>query len=129
MRKFRCEGFPEAREIAWLRSGFHAVWREHPSLVEHGPPPDVLDEDDAIGEPEADGDPAPLGVAPRVLRAKHLPKAAFTAASTIPFKPRVSGIYHSQSAFTIHRVPRLALYGYGCGAKRDSRRFARLPFR
>ena len=96
MRKFRNEGFPDAREIAWLRSGFHAVWREHPSLVEHGPPLDLYDEDDATGEPETDGDPAPLGgIAPtsaatRVLRAKHLPKAAFTAASTIPFKPRVS---------------------------------------
>ena len=68
-----------------------------------------LDEDDAIGEPEADGDPAPLGVAPRVLRAKHLPKAAFTAASTIPFKPRVSGIYDSQSAIAFHVWPSTAM--------------------
>nr|VWO97500.1 Phospholipid-transporting ATPase (EC [Ganoderma boninense] len=90
MRKFRNEGFPASKEIAWLRNGFHAVWREHPSIVEHGPPPDVFDEDEAIGEPEPDGDPAPLGQgAPsRVLRAKHLPQAAFTSASTIPFKPR-----------------------------------------
>ena len=128
MRKFRCEGFPEAREIAWLRSGFHAVWREHPSLVEHGPPPDVLDEDDAIGEPEADGDPAPLGVAPRVLRAKHLPKAAFTAASTIPFKPRVSGIYNSQSAFTTSRIPRLASYGDGYVCEKGFSPFRETPF-
>nr|QDK64586.1 tyrosine protein phosphatase PTP3 [Ganoderma lucidum] len=94
MRKFRNEGFPDTREIAWLRSGFHAVWREHPSLVEHGPPPDAFDEDDATGEPETDGDPAPLGrmasnsATTRVLRAKHLPKDAFTTASTVPFKPR-----------------------------------------
>ncbi|TBU39645.1 hypothetical protein BD309DRAFT_1022005 [Dichomitus squalens] len=96
MRKFRSEGFPDDREIAWLRSGFHAVWREHPDLVDRRPPSEELDEDEHSGEPETDGDPAPLGMtktmsAPgsaRVLRAKHLPKAAFTSASTIPFRPK-----------------------------------------
>lgn len=100
MRKFRSEGYPAGKEVAWLRGGFHAVWRDHPGLVDQSTPVDEADEDEGQAEPVADGDPAPLGKsAPsaRVLRAKHLPKSAFTSASTISLRPNVS---------TIFRIPR-----------------------
>ena len=96
MRKFRSEGYPAEREVAWLRGGFHAVWREHPGFVEHSAPPDEAEDDEEQAEPEVDGDPAPLGKsisAPglaRVLRAKHLPQSAFTSATTITMRPKVS---------------------------------------
>lgn len=92
MRKFRSEGYPAAREIAWLRGGFHAVWRDSPDLVDRSPPPDELDEDEEQGEPETDGNPALLAKtasasgAFRVLRAKRLPQAAFTSDTTISLR-------------------------------------------
>ncbi|KAI0762245.1 hypothetical protein C8Q74DRAFT_1289079, partial [Fomes fomentarius] len=92
MRKFRSEGYPAAREIAWLRGGFHAVWTDYPDLVDRSPPPDELDEDEEQGEPETDGNPALLAKTAsasgtsRVLRAKHLPQAAFTSATTISLR-------------------------------------------
>ncbi|KAI0073817.1 hypothetical protein K474DRAFT_1567419, partial [Panus rudis PR-1116 ss-1] len=45
LRKFRGEGFE--REVAWLRGGFTAVWREQPGLVTQDPPPPEEDEEDA----------------------------------------------------------------------------------
>ncbi|KAI0762248.1 hypothetical protein C8Q74DRAFT_137813 [Fomes fomentarius] len=92
MRKFRSEGYPAAREIAWLRGGFHAVSRDYPDLVDRSPPSDELDEDEEQGEPEIDGNPALLAKTAsasgtsRVLRAKHLPQAAFTSATTISLR-------------------------------------------
>ena len=91
MRKFRNEGFPAEREIAWLRGGFHAVWRENPDFVDRNPAADDADEEEASGDVETDGDPAPLGgSSARVLRAKQLPESAFTSVSTIALCPRVS---------------------------------------
>ncbi|KAI0638772.1 hypothetical protein C8Q77DRAFT_1151802 [Trametes polyzona] len=92
MRKFRSEGFPPENEVAWLRGGFHAVWRDYPELVSQDPPPEEADEEEA--QVESQSSVAPLGKtmsappAARVLRAKQLPKDAFTSASTIPLRPR-----------------------------------------
>ncbi|RPD56252.1 hypothetical protein L227DRAFT_508776 [Lentinus tigrinus ALCF2SS1-6] len=94
MRKFRSEGYPAEREVAWLRGGFHAVWRDHPDFVDHCAPPDEADEDEEHAEPETDGDPVPLSktmsspATARALRAKHLPKSAFTSATTITMRPK-----------------------------------------
>lgn len=101
MRKFRGEGFPQEREVAWLRGGFHAVWRDYPDLVSEEPPAEEVEEDDMQAEAEA----APMGKtmsappATRALRAKQLPMSAFTSATTIPLRPRV-------------RIPRLLLLQY-----------------
>ncbi|OJT07929.1 Receptor-type tyrosine-protein phosphatase gamma [Trametes pubescens] len=90
MRKFRGEGFPQEREVAWLRGGFHAVWRDYPDLVNDEPPAEEVEDDDA----QAEADAAPLSKtmsappATRALRAKQLPMAAFTSATTIPLRPR-----------------------------------------
>ncbi|KAI0716182.1 hypothetical protein C8T65DRAFT_768879 [Cerioporus squamosus] len=94
MRKFRSEGYPAGREVAWLRGGFNAVWRDHPGFVDRSRPADEADEEEEQAAPETDRDPAPLGKsvsapgsAP-VLRAKHLPKSAFTSVSTISLRPK-----------------------------------------
>ncbi|KAI9062262.1 hypothetical protein FKP32DRAFT_1629712 [Trametes sanguinea] len=94
MRKFRSEGYPADREVAWLRGGFHAVWRDYPEFVDQEPPPEEAEEDETPSEPVAGSMPAPAAksasapIASRVLRAKHLPKAAFTSATTLPLRPR-----------------------------------------
>ncbi|KAI0353203.1 hypothetical protein OH77DRAFT_1522685 [Trametes cingulata] len=94
MRKFRGEGFPPDREVAWLRGGFHAVWKDYPELVDQDVPPEEADEDDVPAEPVSGGSAGLVGKtasAPaeaRALRAKHLPKTAFTLDSTIPMRPR-----------------------------------------
>ncbi|KAH9920557.1 uncharacterized protein BXZ73DRAFT_104682 [Epithele typhae] len=90
MRKFRNEGFPPTRDIAWLRGGFHAAFKESPDMAHTGSPADEGDEDEADVQMETDRDPAPLtALAPaRVLRAKLLPQSAFTSTTTIPIRPR-----------------------------------------
>ncbi|KAI0641211.1 hypothetical protein C8Q79DRAFT_920259 [Trametes meyenii] len=95
MRKFRSEGFPPDREVAWLRGGFHSIWRDHSQFVDHEPPPEEAEEEDeAQAESVADSPAVPMktmsapGTA-RVLRAQQLPKSAFTSATTIPLRPRV----------------------------------------
>ena len=67
LRKFHAEGF--AGELAWVRGGFQAVWREARHLATTDLPPP---EDD-------DPDPASSSGA---LRTSHLPKAAFSLIST-----------------------------------------------
>ncbi|EMD41341.1 hypothetical protein CERSUDRAFT_78993 [Gelatoporia subvermispora B] len=101
MRKFRAEGFPAERQVAWLRGGFHAVVRNRPDLVDTAPVHD--DEGDADEGGGADEAPnigksvsAPAGVSsfapppPRSapLRTKRLPMSAFTHASTL--RPSIS---------------------------------------
>ncbi|GBE78664.1 hypothetical protein SCP_0115550 [Sparassis crispa] len=72
LRKFRAEGFE--KDIAWLRGGLHAVWRERPDLVDSKPLPEEEDE----VPPEINKSL----LAPPVLRTKHLPMSAFTSSST-----------------------------------------------
>ncbi|KAI0329170.1 hypothetical protein GY45DRAFT_919655 [Cubamyces sp. BRFM 1775] len=93
LRKFRSEGFPSDREVAWLRGGFHAVWRDFPEFVDQEQPPEEAEEDESQPEMPVDAGlpmaskmasaPATAGI----LRAK-LPKAAFTSATTLPLRPR-----------------------------------------
>ncbi|TFK83992.1 hypothetical protein K466DRAFT_528028 [Polyporus arcularius HHB13444] len=109
MRKFRSEGYPAGREVAWLRGGFHAVWRDYPGLVDHSTPADETDEDDGQAEPETDGDPAPLGKSVGVLRAKHLPKSAFTSASTISLRPNTCQLPAPVPMQVVPSTPALSL--------------------
>ncbi|KAG1758025.1 hypothetical protein EDB19DRAFT_1623918 [Suillus lakei] len=63
LRKFRAEGF--TGELAWVKGGFQAVWRDarHCATTDHPSP----DEDDLEGTASSGA-----------LRTKHLPKAAFS---------------------------------------------------
>ncbi|KAG2129799.1 hypothetical protein DEU56DRAFT_741211 [Suillus clintonianus] len=67
LRKFRAEGF--TGELAWVKGGFQAVWRDarHCATTDHPSP----DEDDAEGTASSGA-----------LRTKHLPKAAFSLSTT-----------------------------------------------
>ncbi|KAI0659189.1 hypothetical protein C8Q70DRAFT_933571 [Cubamyces menziesii] len=92
LRKFRSEGFPSDREVAWLRGGFHAVWRDFPEFVDQEPPPEEAEDESQPEMPVDAGLPmaSKMASAPAtagVLRAK-LPKAAFTSATTLPLRPR-----------------------------------------
>ncbi|OSX68094.1 hypothetical protein POSPLADRAFT_1108046, partial [Postia placenta MAD-698-R-SB12] len=54
LRKFRAEGFEASKEVAWVRGGFNAIYRERPDLLDRSP---IVDED---GEEEDElGDMAP----------------------------------------------------------------------
>ncbi|RDB29255.1 Receptor-type tyrosine-protein phosphatase gamma [Hypsizygus marmoreus] len=70
LRKFKNDDF--GGELAWLRGGFQAVWRECRDLVETTP--EKQDDDDADEEHG--------GRSTAVLRARHLPMAAFSLSST-----------------------------------------------
>ncbi|KAG1865541.1 hypothetical protein DFJ58DRAFT_655346 [Suillus subalutaceus] len=67
LRKFRAEGF--TGELAWVKGGFQAVWRDarHCATTDHPSP----DEDDPEGSASSGA-----------LRPKHLPKAAFSLSTT-----------------------------------------------
>ncbi|CCM06630.1 uncharacterized protein FIBRA_08910 [Fibroporia radiculosa] len=71
LRKFRAEGFPHAREVAWLRGGFNTVWRERPDLLDHTPPPDDDAEEDELGELLS---PPALTVTPGLVLPSGLPE-------------------------------------------------------
>ncbi|KAH8101595.1 hypothetical protein BXZ70DRAFT_891438 [Cristinia sonorae] len=76
LRKFRTEGY--TRDVAFVKGGFHAVWREMPSLVDTQPPPREDDEDSLPAMTKSASAPS---VAP-ALRTKQLPMSAFTLSST-----------------------------------------------
>ncbi|KAG2160187.1 uncharacterized protein EDB93DRAFT_1074770 [Suillus bovinus] len=67
LRKFRAEGY--TGELAWVKGGFQAVWRDarNCATTDHPSP----DEDDPDGTPSSGA-----------LRTKHLPKAAFSLSTT-----------------------------------------------
>ena len=58
LRKFRAEGFDERRQVAWIKGGFNAVWRDRPDLIDHTPLPDEGEEEDEVTELA----PPPLGL-------------------------------------------------------------------
>lgn len=75
LRKFQNDGFKG--EMAWLRGGFHSVWRERKELVDTSPPaPDAEDDDES-------GEPAPLQAQASILRPRLLSSNAFNLSSTL----------------------------------------------
>ncbi|KAF9478695.1 hypothetical protein BDN70DRAFT_835525 [Pholiota conissans] len=73
LRKFMLDGFHG--ELAWLKGGFHAVWRDRRDIVDALPPTPENDADD-------DDDSHDKSAQPVVLRTRHLPMAAFSLSST-----------------------------------------------
>ncbi|KAF8213729.1 hypothetical protein K438DRAFT_1804548 [Mycena galopus ATCC 62051] len=79
LRKFRADAPNVA--LAWIQGGFQTVWQTRRDLVDAAPPtPETETEDDADDDPDSE----------RVLRAHHLPRAAFALASTTQ-APRRAG--------------------------------------
>lgn len=76
LRKFRNEGY--SRDVAFVKGGFHAIWRDMPSIIDTTPPPRE-DEDDGL--PAMSKSLSAPAAAP-ALRTKHLPMSAFTLSST-----------------------------------------------
>ncbi|KAJ6626987.1 hypothetical protein B0H10DRAFT_1870462 [Mycena sp. CBHHK59/15] len=74
LRKFQAEAPDDTHiDLAWVQGGFQVVWRDRRDLVDTLPPTPETETED-----EEDDDYA----APRVLRAHHLPRAAFALSST-----------------------------------------------
>ena len=72
LRKFNVGGFNG--ELAWVKGGFHAIWRARRDIVDELPP---------TPEPEGDEeDDAHDKTANPVLRPRHLPPGAFLPSST-----------------------------------------------
>lgn len=67
LRKFRNEGY--SRDVAFVKGGFHAVWRDLPAAIDTNPPPR---EDDDDGLP-AMAKSASAPTAAPLLRATQLP--------------------------------------------------------
>lgn len=64
LRKFRAEGY--TGDVAWLKGGIQALWRDYRHLLDQC----------SVSDDEDEGD------SPRFLRARNLPLAAFQQAST-----------------------------------------------
>ncbi|KAF7367404.1 hypothetical protein MSAN_00803000 [Mycena sanguinolenta] len=82
LRKFRADSPSVA--LAWVHGGFQAVWQARRDLVDVVPPtPETETEDDPDDSATipAAGSPGAARATP-VLRAHHLPRAAFALAST-----------------------------------------------
>jgi hypothetical protein len=83
LKKFRNEGYPSEKHLAWLKGGFVSVWRERKDLVVSGPdkahPEEDEDEDDTL-EPLS---PQSTGL----LRPNVLPSSAFNLSSTTSHRP------------------------------------------
>lgn len=76
LRKLKNDGFQG--DLAWLKGGFQAVWREKRDIIDaHPPTPDVENDDD-----DDDAKSSPTQIQSSVLRTHHLPMAAFSLSST-----------------------------------------------
>jgi len=98
LRKFRNEGFPAENELAWLKGGFVAVWRERSDLVVSGPDnSDEDEEDDTLPQMSAFSNTLNPSF---LLRTKNLPMSAFTQTSTTSQRPSGSHIAPAPVAAT-----------------------------
>ena len=84
LKKFRNEGYPSEKHLAWLKGGFVSVWRERKDLVASGPDKAHAEEDD-----EEDDSIEPLSPSQSAgfLRASALPSSAFNLSSTTSHRP------------------------------------------
>lgn len=82
LKKFRHEGYPSERHLAWLKGGFVSVWKERKDLVVSGPDKAQIEEDDEDDTLE----PLPPQ-STGLLRASALPSSAFNLSSTTSHRP------------------------------------------
>ncbi|KAJ7226090.1 hypothetical protein GGX14DRAFT_349051 [Mycena pura] len=76
LRKFRAEAPDCPIALAWVVGGFQAVWAARRDLVDAVPPTPETETDDDMEEAQSSHPRQ------RILRAHHLPRAAFSLAST-----------------------------------------------
>lgn len=83
LKKFRHEGYPSEKHLAWLKGGFVSVWKDRKDLVVSGPDKTQVeeDDDDDILEPLSPSQSTGL------LRACALPSSAFNLSSTTSHLP------------------------------------------
>ncbi|KAJ7771915.1 hypothetical protein DFH07DRAFT_734172 [Mycena maculata] len=89
LRKFRAEAPHSDIPLAWVQGGFQAVWAHRRDCVDIVPPSETeteTEDDDEDDEPDDDRKQ-------KVLRAHHLPRAAFALASTTQAPGPRSGKY------------------------------------
>lgn len=72
LRKFKADGFQG--ELAWLKGGFQAVWKDRRDIVDTNPPEPENDDDDDDHDKSSSQS--------NLLRTRHLPMAAFSLSST-----------------------------------------------
>ncbi|KAJ7924448.1 hypothetical protein B0H13DRAFT_1601582 [Mycena leptocephala] len=97
LRKFRAEAPEAPTALAWVQGGFQAVWALRRDLVDAVPPTPET-------ETETDDDDDHPDPARGVLRAHHLPRAAFALASTTQ-GPRSAGKSASRPFRSTHGIP------------------------
>ena len=83
LKKFRNEGYPSEKHLAWLKGGFVSVWRERKDLVASGPDRAHVEEDDEDDTLE----PLSPSQTTGFLRASALPSSAFNLFSTTSHRP------------------------------------------
>jgi len=84
LKKFRNEGYPSEKHLAWLKGGFVSVWRERKELVVSGPDKSQVEEDD---EEDDILEPLSASQSTGLLRASALPSSAFNLSSTTSHRP------------------------------------------
>lgn len=83
LKKFRHEGYPSEKHLAWLKGGFVSIWKERKDLIVSGP-------DKAQAEEDEDEDDTLEPLSPQstgLLRASALPSSAFNLSSTTSHRP------------------------------------------
>ena len=84
LRKFRNEGYPSEKHLAWLKGGFVSVWSERKDLVVSGPDKALVEEDD---DEDDTLEPLSPSQSSGLLRASALPSSAFNLSSTTSHRP------------------------------------------
>ena len=86
LKKFRHEGYPSEKHLAWLKGGFVSVWKERKDLVVSGPDKAQAEEDDDEDDTLEPLSPQSTGL----LRASALPSSAFNLSSTTSHRPSLA---------------------------------------
>ena len=95
LKKFRNEGYPSEKHLAWLKGGFVSVWRERKDLVVSGPDKALAEEDDEDDTLE----PLSPSQSTGLLRTSALPSSAFNLSSTTSHRPS-RALQHSPTQST-----------------------------
>ena len=83
LKKFRHEGYPSEKHLAWLKGGFVSVWKERKDLIVSGPDKAQAQEDDDEDDTLEPLSPQSTGL----LRASALPSSAFNLSTTTSHRP------------------------------------------
>jgi tyrosine-protein phosphatase 2/3 len=102
LKKFRHEGYPSEKHLAWLKGGFVSVWKERKDLIVSGPDKAQVEEDDEDDTLEPLS-PQSTGL----LRASALPSSAFNLCSTTSHRPSLAPQHSPTQPITLLPATRL----------------------